>query len=71
MHGLHEYSDIAVCHRYQLLQEMTSQFPSGLSQSAFVAIVKAWGEQKLHQHLQQVPICRYMIANIFLTVVTL
>lgn len=43
-----------ICSRYQLLQEMTSQFPSGLSQSVFSAVVATWGEDRLHKHLQDV-----------------
>ena len=40
--------------KYQLLQEISTQFPSGLSQSVFLAISQQWGDSKLHSHLQQV-----------------
>jgi aromatic amino acid aminotransferase I len=40
--------------KYQLLQEITSQFPSGISQSAFVGLLKAWGNGGFDAHLKQV-----------------
>lgn len=46
--------DSAFIEKYQLLQEISTQFPSGLSQSVFLALLQSWGEEKLHGHLQQV-----------------
>jgi DNA-binding transcriptional MocR family regulator len=40
--------------KYQLLQELTSQFPSGVSQSAFLGLVRTWGKEGFHAHLEQV-----------------
>jgi len=44
----------AFTEKYLLLQEMTTQFPSGLSQSAFTAMLKGWGDEKLNSHLQHI-----------------
>lgn len=38
-------------HKYQLLQEMTAQFPSGVSQAVFLGMVQTWGEEGLHAHV--------------------
>jgi len=44
--------------KYQLLQEMTSQFPGGLTQSVFLRMVQNWADQEaaggvgLHAHVQ-------------------
>lgn len=40
--------------KFQLLQEMTSQFPSGLSQSAFMGLLNHWGEEGLDKHLRMI-----------------
>jgi DNA-binding transcriptional MocR family regulator len=48
----------AFIQKYQLLQEMTSQFPGGLSQSVFLRMLQDWEEQEasggigLHAHVQ-------------------
>jgi DNA-binding transcriptional MocR family regulator len=47
-------NDPAFVDKYQLLQEVSTQFPSGLSQSVLLAMTQAWGDSKLHAHLQQV-----------------
>lgn len=44
--------------KYQLLQEISTQFPSGVSQSVFLALTQHWGDEKMHAHLQQV-MCSY------------
>ena len=40
--------------KYLLLQEISSQFPSGFSQSVFNGLVRHWGRNRLHQHAQKV-----------------
>lgn len=47
-------SDPTFIEKYQLLQEISTQFPSGVSQSVFLAMTESWGEEKLHKHLQEV-----------------
>ena len=42
------------CAKYQLLQEITSQFPSSISQSIFLGLMKKWGEGGLDRHLKSV-----------------
>ena len=46
--------DPAFIEKYQLLQEISTQFPSGVSQSVFLAMTQAWGDAKMHSHIQQV-----------------
>lgn len=50
--------DPAFIEKYQLLQEISTQFPSGVSQSIFLALTQNWGDEKVHAHLQQVR-CSY------------
>lgn len=40
--------------KYQLFQELTSQFPSGLSQSAFLGLVTQWGEEGFENNIRQI-----------------
>lgn len=42
--------------KYVLLQSQCSQFPSSMSQSIMLGLVKHWGEEGLHQHLQNVSV---------------
>ena len=39
--------------KYLFLQEVSCQFPSGLSQSIFVGLLKSWGSEGLDSHLQK------------------
>ena len=44
---------IEFINKYQLLQEISSQFPSGMSQSIMLALVKYWEKfDGLHMHVQ-------------------
>lgn len=38
--------------KYQLLQEITSQFPSGVSQSLYNGLLQNWGDSGLSKHLK-------------------
>jgi DNA-binding transcriptional MocR family regulator len=38
--------------KYQLYQEMTTQFPSGVSQSIFAGLVSHWSEEGLDHHVK-------------------
>ena len=40
--------------KYVLLQSQTVNFPSSFAQSAMLGLVKHWGEEGLHTHLQNV-----------------
>ena len=40
--------------KYVLLQEVTAQFPCGVSQSVFLGLVKSWGDVNMHSHFQSV-----------------
>ncbi len=40
--------------KYLLLQEITGQFPSGISQSAFNGLMKHWGRNGLNDHVKKV-----------------
>lgn len=40
--------------KYLLLQEVTAQFPSGISQSVFNGLVKHWGRDGLNNHVKKV-----------------
>jgi DNA-binding transcriptional MocR family regulator len=40
--------------KYVLLQSQCAQFPSSISQSVLLGLVKHWGEEGLHLHLQSV-----------------
>lgn len=44
----------AFVQRYQLLQEMTCQYPAGLSQSVLLGLLRHWGEEGLHQQVIKV-----------------
>lgn len=46
-------SDSAFISKYQLLQEISTQFPSGLCQSTFLAMVRSWGDDQFHRHIQK------------------
>jgi len=39
--------------KYILLQSTTSQFPCSIAQSMFLGLMKHWGDDKLHVHLQK------------------
>ena len=39
--------------KYILLQSTSSQFPCSIAQSMFLGLMKHWGEDKLHIHLQK------------------
>lgn len=47
--------------KYVLLQSQTANFPSSFSQSVMLGLVKHWGEEGLHSHLQNVSYCWTMI----------
>jgi hypothetical protein len=42
--------------KFLLLQEVTVQFPSSFSQTVFHGLMKYWGRDGLHKHVQQVNI---------------
>lgn len=43
----------ALIEKYLLLQEATTQFPSGVAQSVFTGLVKHWGEDGLDAHVRK------------------
>jgi aromatic amino acid aminotransferase I len=40
--------------KYLLLQEVTAQFPSGISQSVFHGLMQHWGREGLNHHVKKV-----------------